>query len=265
MNSPPSPYSTPSSGSRGKSSVFRWVLGLGAIALGILPALVTAYGVLPAYRMHARFLLFYAPFVCLLILAYLIYIRDSLGRLMLARFLQPAADLYPYPRQEPLSTSLKHWMVRVGSVLLAVAPGLLVVTSFYCISRYTTRLNQSVALASGMYNDRLASGGGIETGNAPSDSREKTQLSRAPSPAGKTTLGATASGVADPGAARAHVLGTAGIDDIPFFGELTLLYIGAFATASVALLLMALKEHAKTTMGLSEEELMRGWSPRNDS
>jgi hypothetical protein len=54
------------------------------------------------------------------------------------------------------------------------------------------------------------------------------------------------------------VLRSSSIDGIPLFRELTILYIGAFGSACVAVVLMALKEHAKETMGLSEQDLMFG-------
>jgi hypothetical protein len=53
-------------------------------------------------------------------------------------------------------------------------------------------------------------------------------------------------------------LRTAEIDDIPLFGELTVLYIGAFAATLIAIILMALKEYAKTAMGLSERDVVLG-------
>jgi hypothetical protein len=42
------------------------------------------------------------------------------------------------------------------------------------------------------------------------------------------------------------------------FTELTVLYIGIFSAALLAVLLMALKEHAKEAMGLTEQELVVG-------
>ena len=62
----------------------------------------------------------------------------------------------------------------------------------------------------------------------------------------------------DTSAVRRYVLQSSNIDGIPLFQELTALYIGAFGAASIALVLMALKEHAKEAMGLSEEDLMLG-------
>jgi hypothetical protein len=42
------------------------------------------------------------------------------------------------------------------------------------------------------------------------------------------------------------------------FTELTALYIGIFATALMAVIMMALKENAKDAMGLSEQDLILG-------
>jgi hypothetical protein len=57
---------------------------------------------------------------------------------------------------------------------------------------------------------------------------------------------------------REYALRSAGIADIPYFTELTALYIGAFVAALVAVITMSLKEYAKEAMGLTETELVLG-------
>jgi hypothetical protein len=64
-----------------------------------------------------------------------------------------------------------------------------------------------------------------------------------------------------PDSLRRYVLQTTGVDDIPFFTRLTILYVGIFLSAEVALILMALKEYAKEAMGLTERDLMLGLDP----
>jgi hypothetical protein len=258
---------------RPKWSVVQIVLGLGALALVVLPAVVAAYGLLPVYRMHARFLVFYAPFACLLVLAYLTYVRDWLVRLMFARFLQASTEPQYYPRHEPFYKSWKRGMERAGSTLLLLAPGLLVCVSFYSMNRYTTRLNESIALASGMYAERLDLGGEIETATVPPDSTVgsgapaapdfPTERGRPSQPSAAPP--ASASRSFEPAEVRAYVLREAAIDDIPFFGELTVLYITAFAAGAVALLLIVLKEYGRATMGFSDQELVLGRPDESDS
>ena len=258
---------------RPRWSVVQIVLGLGALVLVVLPAVVAGYGLLPVYRMHARFLVFYSPFACLLVLAYLTYVRDWLVRLMFARFLQASREPHYHSHHEPFYESWKRAMERAGSTLLALAPGLLVCVSFYCMIRYTTRLNESIALASGMYAERLDLGGEIETAaitpdsTAGSDTRARRELPTEPGqplersgPAPGPTVRSF-----EPVDVRAYVLREAAIDDIPFFGELTVLYITTFAAAAVALLLMALKEYGRATMGVSDEELILGRPHESDS
>jgi hypothetical protein len=231
------------------------VLGIGALVLAVLPAVVAAFGLLPVYRMHARFLVFYTPLACLLVLAYLFYLRDWLVRVMFARFLQASREPH-YSRHEPFYRSWQRATERAGSTALRLAPGLLVCVSFYSLSRYTTRLNESIALAGGMYAERLELGGEIETttlspdSTAGSDARAIRELPTEPG---------------QPAEVRAYVLREAAIDDIPFFGELTVLYITAFAAAPIALLLMALKEYGRTTLGFSDEELVLGRPHESDS
>ncbi len=69
----------------------RKALTFSAVAVTLLPIPVTYFKILPAYPLHARFLLIYAPFLCLLTLSYLFYVRDSLARAMFADVLDPQA------------------------------------------------------------------------------------------------------------------------------------------------------------------------------
>jgi hypothetical protein len=247
---------------RPKWSVVRIVLGLGALVLVALPAVVAGYGLLPVYRMHARFLVFYSPFACLLVLAYLTYVRDWLVRLMFARFLQASREPHYHSHHEPFYESWKRAMERAGSTLLALVPGLLVCVSFYCMNRYTTRLDESIALASGMYAERLDLGGEIESATVPPDSSPTEP--RQPLDRSGPYPGPTARSF-EPAEVRAYVLRETAINDIPFFGELTVLYITAFAAAAVALLLMALKEYGRATLGFSDKELVLGRPHESDS
>jgi hypothetical protein len=223
--------------------------------------------------MQARFLVFYSPFACLLVLGYLTYVREWLVRLMFARFLQASREPHYHSRHEPFYESWKRALERAGSTLLALAPGLLVCASFYCMNRYTTRLNESIALASGMYAERLDLGGGIETATVTPDSAvgsdpRAVQVPRS-EPGELLQRSAPVPGPAErsfePAEVRAYVLREAAIDVIPFFGELTVLYITAFAAAAVALLLMALKEYGRATLGFSDEELVLGRPHESDS
>lgn len=254
-SSEPDPAGLPAP--RPRWSVVQVVLGLSALVLAVLPAVATAYGLLPVYRMHARFLVFYAPFACLLVLAYLIYVRGWLVRLMFARLLQASTEPYYHSRHEPFYKSWKRALERAGSTLLTLAPGLLVCASFYSMNRYTTRLNESIALASGMYAEHLDLGGEIETATVPPEStvgsgaRAPPELptERGQASEGSAAISGPASRSFEQAEMRAYVLREAAIDDIPFVGELTVLYITAFAAAAVALLLMALKEYGRATMG----------------
>ncbi len=227
-----------------------------AFAMAMLPIPVTAFRWLPAYDLHSRFLVFYAPVVCLLLLAYLFYVRDIFARVMFADILRPVPERDPFDR-ETASDAARRWWRRSRASFLALLPALLLASSIYCLLRYTTRLRQSLETATA-------------TGKV-WDSPEEVGVLRSPSaprvPPGKTPFGVPApSSAALPGtlATRGHALRAAGIDDIPLFTELTALYIGVFATAVAAFLVMALKEHAKQAMGLSEQALMLGeWRAMN--
>ena len=263
------------------SRAFRKGLIASALLLALLPIPVTPLHVLPTYRVHAQFLIFYAPVVCLLLVAYLFYLRDTLARMMFADILNPPADYDPY-RSPAASTVFRRVTRRGRSALLAILPAALVLTSFYCFSRYTIRLQDSVGLAVARQSQSQTSSAELgmvsASGATPptpsssaSTSAARTRSRRAPDSARVVQPG-QAPGRAptrvvetDTVSPRDRVLQTVGIDAIPLFTELTVLYIGIFAAALVGVVLMALKEYAQEAMGLSEQDLvLGGWDPSGE-
>jgi hypothetical protein len=192
---------------------------------------------------HAWFLLFYAPFLCLLTLGYLFYVRDSLARAMFADLLDPPPPPRDFYYRRPLRERLKLTFRRIKGTVLGILPVLLAISSVYCASRYLALLDQSVVLASHAYVERLAASEEVV--------KEKSSVDSLPRPS-------------DFVAVRQYVLRFSAIDDIPRVVELTVLYIGAFVALLVAVTLMALKEHAREALGLSEHELMFGRYHRTD-
>ena len=233
----------------GFSRVFRNRLILGAILLALLPIPVTAVGALPAYRVQALFLFFYTPLVCLLALAYLFYVREYLGRWMFADLLAPLPDPDPY---SPSRTSEAFTRVMRGfrRVVLAVLPAVLVAASFYSFTCYTTLLTESVRLVA------------AARGHSSYPPRPPVQAppSEDTVPASeRVTLGASApSGVVVSDSLRREILETTRIDRIPLFTELSLRYIAIFISALIAVGLFAVKENAKETLGLTEEDILVG-------
>jgi hypothetical protein len=239
------------------SAAARKALTFSAVAVTVLPIPVTYFKILPAYPLHARFLLIYAPFVCLLTLSYLFYVRDSLARAMFADLLDPQAppDPYYYPRGERLG----RWFRRVKAITLGILPVLLVIISMYCVSRYLAVFSQSVAWAAEAYVERA------DTVEVPLTRGQ--QRAKPPRPAGRrssplvradTAAADTLPKPSDSTAVRQYVMRTSGLESTPRVVELTALYIGSFVALLVAVTLMALKEYAKEAMGLSEHELMFG-------
>jgi hypothetical protein len=247
----------------GYSVAVRGALVFSALVVTLLPIPLTYLGILPAYRVHAWFLLFYAPFLCLLTLCYLFYVRDSLARAMFADVLDPPPPPDPYYR-EPLGDRVKRGYRHLKGTLLGILPALLVITSMYCVWSYLASMNESVALAAERYVERSAASGAVGAASEDRGSRDKRR-SVEPSHPGKqssTPTGDVASDSLPPPwdslAVREYVLRTTGIDDIPRLVELTVLYMGAFVALLIAVTLMALKEYAKEALGLSEHELMFG-------
>ena len=238
------------------------VLVLTLVAMALLPVPVTLLRVLPAYEMHARFLVFFAPVVCLLTVGYFFYIRDLLTRFLFRSFLEPASEPDPYARLSPgaLASGI---VVKLQGILLTLAPVVLVGMSFYCVSRYIVRLEESVDIVSVLVsNPAPATGPSLAGQQDQSAELPDSTRDSIPAPQPATSQEAlppdTPHSSLDPAALRLQTLRTAGIQDIAFFGELTTLYIGAFACAIGAAMLMLLKEHAKEVLGVSEESLLLG-------
>ena len=146
----------PSDSTHGYSAAVRRVLGFAAFAITLLPIPLLALKILPAYQKQAWFLLFYTPFLCLLTLCYLFYIRDALARVTFANLLDPPPPPDPYAR-EPLGDRIGRSFRRVKAAILGLLPALLVLTSLYCIARYFRALDQSVALSIQTYRETAAS------------------------------------------------------------------------------------------------------------
>src|SRR5919112_3572086 len=115
------PYRLPDT--HGYSSAVRTVLGLTALAVTLLPIPMVYFGIIPAYQRHAWFLVFYTPFLCLLTLCYLFYVRDSLARTIFANVLDPPPPPDPYYR-EPLGERLKRGSRRLKGIVLGILPAL---------------------------------------------------------------------------------------------------------------------------------------------
>src|SRR4051794_17323019 len=117
------------------SAVFRNALAICAVILALLPIPVTLLGLLPTYRSQSRFLVFYAPLICMLTLGYLFYLRDVLARALFAESMRPSDDLDPYYRQT-LSGWARHALARTRRVIVTCLPALLMLASYYCVTRY---------------------------------------------------------------------------------------------------------------------------------
>lgn len=220
------------------SAGLRRAFFLAALVIALLPIPVALLDLLPAYRVHTRFLVFYAPLVCLLTLAYLFYVRDALARMMFAHLLDPLPPEPEYYPERP-DLKLRRYWFGIRRVILTLLPALLLLISSACLIRYVERVNQSVALTSAA----MARPAQVpeEVGQLPTGS-SRAAPSRAAAP---TTL-------------RARALDVPSTEDIPFFAELTALYIGSFLAALIALVLMGLREYAREALGLNEQDVVLG-------
>jgi hypothetical protein len=228
--------------------------------LSLVPIAVLSVEVLPTYSMLARFLSFYAPLMCFLALAYLLYIREVLERVMFARILRDPEPYYP----APLAVRGKRLGDRLIRGAFNLLPVVLVVASLACMSRYFTRLNDSVALASAVLVEQKTLAKVIDPEMA---ATKISDADIAPMRATGSSQGDTSRIAAVRGvplligdSLRTYTLTTATIDDIPYFVELTGFFTGGMVCAVAAVFLVLLKEYARRTLGLSEAELLEGRS-----
>ena len=242
------------------STGFRRALSVAAFVTSLLPAVVAILELLPTYRIQAKFLIFYGPLVCFLALSYLFYIRDALARAMFAGILRPTVEANPY-YSETFRESLHSILRRVRSLILALLPIALLLTSSYCAIQYLRLVNESVSEASEQKR-RTASVRPQEVGSlpAPSDSGSSKRLTRRGRKAAAELAPSETQSPApvSPDRIRQDVLQSSGVDDIPAFNRLNIWYIGIFLCAEMAFILMALKEYAKEAMGLSERDMVLG-------
>jgi hypothetical protein len=172
---------------------------------------------------------------------------------MFADVLDPLPVFSPY-YQENARDAMRRRLRRLRKAALTLLPGLLLGGSLYCGVRYVQRLEESVVLATRLLAARAAAG--EEVGFVPPASLRPKIPDRSAAPAQQFPAESLDPSPGLSSSAGRFVLNNAAIDLIPFFGELTVLYIGAFASALVALVLMALKEYGKEMLGLSEAELV---------
>jgi hypothetical protein len=245
----------------GYSAAVRSVLAFTAFVVTLLPIPLIYFEILPAYDRHAWFLFFYTPFLCLLTLCYLFYLRDSLARVAFANVLDPPAPPDSY-YQEPVGERVQRGFRQVKGVLLGILPPLLVIASMYCLSRYFVAFEGSVRVAAEAYQERASASESARAAPGQSGSVGKRRAARAGGVGerapGRDTAADSLPQPSDTLAVRQYVLRTAAIDNIPRLVELTLLFVGAFVALLIAVTLMALKEYAKEALGLSEHELMFG-------
>lgn len=214
---------------RSYSSNLRNLLFGGALLVALFPIPVTAFGLLPTFQQHARFLVLYTPVICLLAVGYLFYLRDSLARLLFADLMSFHPEDYEY---QPEGARI---LAKVRSTIVALLPAVLLGASFFCFTAYTKRFSQSLELTTAVMSVPAAF---RETAD-PDGSHASTRP-------------------AAPAMTREEVLRTADIDSIEMFSQLTALYMGIFVSALMAIVFMALKEHAAHAMGLSEQALLLG-------
>jgi len=224
----------------------RSVLYAAAIAIAVAPILVGALGLVPTYRDQGRFLIYYAPFICFISMAYVLYVRDSLARTMFAHLLRPA--LVTGEERRFSRARVRRLLINTRRLGLMLLPLLLFLGSIACIAEYTSVFAASLHEAAdggrplfALSHDRVGSVRPLLT---------TPHSATRPSPALLI--------VPDTAADRHHLLETTPIEQIPYFTALSCLYIGAFLGPLLAVLLMGVREYAKDALELTERDIVLG-------
>jgi hypothetical protein len=204
---------------------------------------VSLFHLLPAYPVQEKFLIVYAPLICVLTLAYLFYLRDSLARMMFAHLLNP---LPPPPVYYPerIDLRLRRWWMVTRRTAFALLPAFLLAGSFVCGMQYLMCVKDSMAVVSVTLAHQRT--GSEDIGLLSPDSTPQAAIPQ--------LLLRQEGTLAQPAPPSALDVPTPA--DIPYFTELTLLYVGSFLSALVALVLMGLREYAREAIGLTEQDVI---------
>jgi hypothetical protein len=124
----------------------------------------------------------------------------------------------------------------------------LLLASLGCIAGYTQLLGNSLRAVARADADRLVAPEEVGVlSPSPSEGREdgRVELRGQLPAAARTDL-------------PQRVLEVTPASEIPYFTELTLLFIGAFLAPLLAVLLMGVREYAKDALGLTERDVVLG-------
>lgn len=224
----------------------RSALYAAAIVIAVAPVLVGVLGLVPTYRDQGRFLIYYAPFVCFISMAYVLYVRDSLARTMFAHLLRPA--LVSGEERRFSRARVRRLLINVRRLGLMLLPLLLFLGSIACIAEYTSVFATSLREAAASGRPSFAS-----------SAEEVGSIRPLPNvPHSAAGNGPAALLVPDSAAVRRHLLEATSIEQIPYFTALSFLYIGAFLGPLLAVLLMGVREYAKDALELTERDMVLG-------
>jgi hypothetical protein len=148
--------------------------------------------------------------------------------------------------RDPLPIRLRRLTSRTRRLGLAVLPGLLVLSSLACFSAYSGLLAASLQTVAQSEANRIEAPEEVGSLSVPASGAEEDFALWGRLPASDTR------------ALPHRSLEVTPTSEIPYFVELTLLYIGAFVAPLLAVLLMAIREYAKEALGLSERDVVLG-------
>lgn len=116
---------------------FKRYMSLSSVITAALPIPVTAFGLIPTFKVHTGFLSTYTPLFCFLLLGFIFYSRHQLARLMFPEY---------------FGDRLAYADVRIGArfkisghYLVAILPAILIGISLACIFEYHQLLDQAIA------------------------------------------------------------------------------------------------------------------------
>ncbi|HEV2148434.1 MAG TPA: hypothetical protein VGR37_13610 [Longimicrobiaceae bacterium] len=118
---------------RAFAAFFKRYMSISSVVAAALPIPVTAFGVIPTYGAHTGLLSAYTSLFCFLALAFIFYSRHQFARVMFSETVSGSALL-----------RAGAWLHRT---LVQLLPLVLIVGSAFCLYRYHSLLDLSVAAA----------------------------------------------------------------------------------------------------------------------
>jgi hypothetical protein len=238
---------------------FKNYMNVSSVVGAALPIPVTSFGLIPVFSAHKPLLSVYTTLVCFLILAFVFHNRHLLGRIMFRpKFRRKQPDVSRSCERQ--NTATRRWIREVVPArIVASMPLTLILGAFFCVYAYSAELDRHVNFIRTEVNAAIAyAGDGYERRSLRESELKLEQL-----------LDMEAIGRKPPNSSRAFLLKYAYPENVSrtSISEprksaaptslLIVYYIGIFACAEGAFVLMAMREYLQDLLGLTDDVVIK--------